>query len=118
MPADDDAVLAAFDALEAALAENERRGAAMRKRMEWIRRRRHEGADYREIVLAERPPLVVELLGDSAQALEAAGARLRRAEARALHDEGMTMEDIAGHFRVSRQRVSALLRGARGGRES
>jgi DNA invertase Pin-like site-specific DNA recombinase len=106
----DDPLLAAFDALEVALAENERRGAAMRERMAWIRARRAEGTGYREIVPAERPPLIVELLSDSAHDLEAAGARVRRAEARALHDEGMTMEAIAGHFRVSRQRVSVLLR--------
>ena len=32
------------------------------------------------------------------------------AEARALHDEGLTMAEIAALFGVSRQRVSALLR--------
>ena len=33
--------------------------------------------------------------------------------ARALYDEGMTMEQIAAKFGVTRQRVSSLLREAR-----
>src|SRR5919112_1951346 len=91
--AGDDAVIAAFDALSAALDASERRHAAMRARMDWIRARRREGRTYREIVLDEEPPLVVQLLSDESQALATAGAQLRRAEARALHDERMTMDD-------------------------
>ena len=47
---------------------------------------------------------------DNLVALVDAGSRLRRAEARALHVEGMTMEQIADLFGVTRQRVSALLK--------
>jgi transcriptional regulator with XRE-family HTH domain len=43
-------------------------------------------------------------------ALDTLGADVRRAEARALYEEGLTMEQIAEHFGVTRQRVSALLR--------
>jgi DNA-binding transcriptional regulator LsrR (DeoR family) len=38
---------------------------------------------------------------------------VRRAEARALYAEGLTMDQIAERFGVTRQRVSALLRKAR-----
>jgi DNA-binding transcriptional regulator LsrR (DeoR family) len=38
---------------------------------------------------------------------------VRRAEAQALYAEGMTMEQIADRFGVTRQRVSTLLRKAR-----
>jgi DNA-binding transcriptional regulator LsrR (DeoR family) len=54
----------------------------------------------------------VQLITESSKALDTCGASLRRAEAQALHDEGMTMDQIAEHFGVSRQRVSALLRKA------
>ena len=42
--------------------------------------------------------------------LGSAGNGLRRALARALRDEGMQVTSIAALFRVSRQRVSALIR--------
>jgi transposase len=42
--------------------------------------------------------------------LHAYGNRVRRTEARALHGEGMTMDEIAKLFGVTRQRISALLR--------
>jgi len=55
----------------------------------------------------------VELTRDNLATLVEAGSRLRRAEAHALHAEGMTMEQIAELFGVTRQRVSALLRSDR-----
>ncbi len=39
-----------------------------------------------------------------------AGSRWRRAEARALHAEGLSMDVIAQLFGVTRQRVSSLLK--------
>jgi DNA-binding transcriptional regulator LsrR (DeoR family) len=53
------------------------------------------------------------LLTESSKALDTSGSNVRRAEAQALHAEGMTMEQIAERFGVTRQRVSALLRKAR-----
>ena len=82
----------------------------MRARIAHIRAERAAGRPYSEIVPAEERPLVVEMLTTSVRDLEDAGVRVRRDEARALYDEGMTMEAIAGLFGVSRQRVSALLR--------
>ena len=74
------------------------------------RRLREEGRSYKEIESGVTGPLVVELTRDNLAALIEAGSRLRKAEARALHAEGMTMEQIAELFGVTRQRVSALLR--------
>jgi hypothetical protein len=110
-----DPVLAGFDDLERVLEENARRAEAMRERMTWIRERRAEGLSWRELVPAEVRPLVVELLSDSTLALDRIGARVRRAEAKLLYDDGMTMDEIARYFGVSRQRVSGLLREARAG---
>ena len=39
-----------------------------------------------------------------------AACRLRRAQAAALHDEGLTMDRIAELFGVTRQRISQILR--------
>ena len=112
-PDEEDAVLAALTALVDLLAANERRSAGMRERVGEIRRLRAEGLGYGEIVAQEEPPLIVELLTESAQALDAVGARVRRTEAAALYAEGLTMDEIARHFGVTRQRISALLREAR-----
>jgi DNA-directed RNA polymerase sigma subunit (sigma70/sigma32) len=74
-----------------------------------MRAEREAGRSYREIETVGRP-LLVEMARDNLAALVEAGGRLRRAEARALHAEGLTMEQIAELFGVSRQRVSALLK--------
>ena len=87
--------------------------AMIKRRIGEIQRGRSDGLSYTEIVEAARSPLLVQLITESTQALDGFGARVRRAEALALHEEGMTMEEIAERFGVTRQRVSALLREAR-----
>src|ERR1700752_2580758 len=87
--------------------------AQIKRRIAEIQRGRSDGLSYSEIVDAARSPLLVQLITESTQALDGFGARVRRAEALALHEEGMTMEEIAERFGVTRQRVSALLRGSR-----
>ena len=109
-----DPVLEALDGLLHALRNNRARIEATLARAERIREQREAGLSYREIESGEQRPLIVELTRDNLAALVEAGSRLRRAEARALHAEGMTMEQIAELFGVSRQRVSALLRSDRG----
>jgi DNA-directed RNA polymerase specialized sigma24 family protein len=106
----DDPVLEALDVLVRALRANAARIESTIARAERIREQREEGLSYREIESGVDRPLIVELTRDNLAALVEAGSRLRRAEARALHGEGMTMEQIAELFGVTRQRVSALLR--------
>ncbi|MBV8302742.1 MAG: helix-turn-helix domain-containing protein [Acidimicrobiia bacterium] len=108
-----DPVLEALAGLVRALRNNRARIEATLARAERIREQREAGLSYREIESDEQRPLIVELTRDNLAALVEAGSRLRRAEARALHAEGMTMEQIAELFGVSRQRVSALLRSGR-----
>ncbi len=71
---------------------------------------RHLGFSYAEIVPLAEQPLTVELVGQTITDLHDASGRLRRAEARVLHSQGVTMERIATLFGVTRQRVSSLLR--------
>ena len=108
-----DAFLEALTALEEVLAENERRTRLIKKRMTRIRRSRARGVLYAESVSREDGPLIVQLLTESSTALDTSGANVRRAEAQALYNEGLTMEQIASRFGVSRQRVSVLLRKGR-----
>jgi DNA-binding CsgD family transcriptional regulator len=106
----DDEVLAALDALCRALEQNTERNDRAIERAAAIHRMRADGMSYREIVAAEKAPLIVELTRQNLNNLVEAGSRLRRAEAAALHAEGMTMDEIAALFGVTRQRISALLK--------
>ena len=106
----EDPVLEALADLVRALEANMERARASIERAETIRRERLAGHTYRDIESGQQRPLIVELTRDNLAALVEAGSRLRRAEAHALHAEGMTMEQIAALFGVTRQRVSALLK--------
>ncbi len=88
--------------------------AQIKRRIADIRRQRSAGRSYREIVETTKGDLSVRLITETTAALEEVGARVRRTEALALYREGMTMEEIAEKFGVTRQRISALLRDAEG----
>ena len=105
-----DAFLEALTALERTLADNQQRTRLISKRIAQLRRLRANGASYAQIVPIRDGPLIVQLVTESSAALDLSGASVRRAEARALYAEGLTMEQIAHRFGVTRQRVSALLR--------
>jgi plasmid maintenance system antidote protein VapI len=102
--------MTALDELERALGRSAEMIERMRQRIAFLRREIQAGRRLPEIVPAEQSPLLVQLLTESANLLHTYGTRVRRTEARALHREGMTMDEIARLFGVSRQRVSALLR--------
>jgi DNA-directed RNA polymerase sigma subunit (sigma70/sigma32) len=110
---DREAFLRALSELDEALDVNIQRAERMKQRIAHIQSALAEGQPLREVVPREETPLLVELLTQSANNLSAYGSRVRRLEARALHQEGLTMEQIAKLFRVTRQRVSALLREGR-----
>ena len=77
-----------------------------------LREGRARGLPYSELVKEEQRPLVVEVLTEVLDELAAAGAVFRRAEARALHEQGLSHEKIAALFGVTRQRVGVLLQRA------
>ena len=109
----EDEFLQSLMALEAVIADNDRRARLIKKRMARIRSARAKGLPYSDTLADEDGPLIVQLLTESATALDTCGANVRRAEAQALHAEGMTMDQIAERFGVTRQRVSAVLRKGR-----
>jgi hypothetical protein len=106
----EDEFLQALAALEDGLDDQRTRTRLIKKRIAQICRRRATGSSYTEIVSNNDTPLIVKLLTESSIALDTLGADVRRAEARALYAEGLTMDRIAEHFGVTRQRVSTLLR--------
>jgi DNA-directed RNA polymerase sigma subunit (sigma70/sigma32) len=105
-----EAFMAALADLDRALDEAAQMVERMKQRISDIRRVHAEGRLLREIVPEEEAPLIVQLLTESTNLLHSYGNRVRRTEARALYREGMTMDEIAKLFGVTRQRVSALLR--------
>jgi hypothetical protein len=109
-PTVDDEFLEALTALEEILEDHSKRSRLIKKRIAQIRRGRANGASYSELVSNHDNPLIVQLLTETSTALDTGGADVRRAEARALYAEGLTMDQIAERFGVTRQRVSALLR--------
>jgi hypothetical protein len=106
----DDAT-AALEALDKALESSIGELTAARKRVETCLAARSSGVTWRDIVTNQERPLVVESVTTVLDQLSAVGSRFRRAQAQALHREGLSMERVAELFGVTRQRVSALLRG-------
>ena len=113
MTSDLDAFMDAIDDLDRALDDSIEMTQRMKQRIAQLRTARAQGRPLREIVPEEETPLLVQLLTESTNLLHSFGNRVRRTEARALHGEGMTMDEIARLFGVTRQRVSALLRDER-----
>ena len=81
-----------------------------RERAELLLAERRTGRAWLDIVSAEARPLVVERITTVLSALAGAGSAWRRAQARALQDEHVSINRIAALFGVTRQRISALLR--------
>jgi hypothetical protein len=78
-----------------------------------VERRRRRGWSWRRIFSQARTPNPLALVTCVAIELGRATAEFRRAIARALRSEGMTISDVGPILSVSRQRVSALLRPGR-----
>jgi hypothetical protein len=110
--AGDDPAARALDDLIGVMRATQRRLDDAVRRAESLRAHRATGARYRDIVGTEQRPLLVEIVSDAVLRLVEAGSRFRRAEARALRDDGLTMDAIAALFGVTRQRISHLLRTA------
>lgn len=118
MAPNDDPVLAALDQLVATLEATQERTSRALARAEELRALRRQGLSYAEAVATGQGPLIVAVMREALADLTAAASRFQREEARALWEEGLTMDRIAAEFGISRQRVSSLLgfpHGSRGG---
>jgi DNA-directed RNA polymerase specialized sigma24 family protein len=102
-------VVEAFRALIEALRQSASRLPMAEAQAERALQLRADGLSYSEIISSAQRPLLLEIATMDLQAIAAAGTRLRRIAARTLRDEGMSIEEIAKEFGVSRQRVSRLM---------
>lgn len=108
-----DEVLTALESLVGALGRNVEASEQAIEQARTIERLRSRGLPYRDIIDEAGTPQVVQLVTENLERLRVHGAQLRQTQAAALHEEGMTMEEIAAVFGVTRQRISALLRSGR-----
>jgi hypothetical protein len=108
----DDPALSALHVLDDAMALTIAELTEARQRAQRLFAERAAGREWQQIVHQEGPPLVVETVTAALERLSTAGSQFRRAQARALHQGGLSMDKVAGLFGVTRQRVSALLREA------
>ena len=107
-----DPILEALEELEQALDANSERSRLIKERIAHIRRLRDEGVSYTKISNQGMP--IVQIVTEMQAALDTYGVRLRRIAALELYNQGLTMEQIAAVFGVTRQRVSTLLKGSSG----
>ena len=108
-PPNGDEVIEAIDQLITELKQNVERLHLALSRASVIKELRRAGSSFSEIAETAQGPLLVDLLTINLLVLQRAGHKLRRAEARALRDEGKSVEQIARIFGVSRQRISQIL---------
>lgn len=101
---------AALDALIASVDENIVRNQTIKRQAELLQSALARGDAMMEVIEGEERPLTIELVSANIAALQRSGVELRRAEARIMYAYGHTLQEVADHFGVSRQRVSALLR--------
>jgi hypothetical protein len=107
----EDGADAALSLLIAAVDEVIEELALARERARILQRQRTGGRDWHDIVSSEERPLIVEQISSAIASLSTAGSRWRREQATALSAEGVSINRIAALYGVTRQRVSALLRG-------
>lgn len=106
-----DDVLVVLAQTLAVLRENMARLEQALRRGAEIREQRLAGRSYQDILEHAQRPLLIETITTNLRELQRAGHELRRAEAMALRDEGVSLARIAELFGVSPQRVSAILKG-------
>ncbi|SDF68432.1 hypothetical protein [Klenkia brasiliensis] len=103
----DDALASLVDALDDVVEEL----TLARERARVLQSQRGSGRDWYDIVSSEERPLIVEQISSAIASLSTAGSQWRREQATALSAEGVSINKIAALYGVTRQRVSALLRG-------
>jgi hypothetical protein len=105
----DKEIFTALAEVRAVLEDAARRIPDVVARTEELQLGRARGASFGDLINGAQGPLVLDALSELLQGLFTAGSRLRRAEARALYAEGLSMDKIGRLLGVSRQRVSAIL---------
>ena len=103
---------AAFDALVATLTHAGGEIDELLGRVRATRDAVASGVVLSEFVAAEDRPLIITKMTELVDRMSDAAAEVRRAEAHQLRAEGLSHENIAQLFGVTRQRAAALLAAA------
>ncbi|MDA8264121.1 MAG: hypothetical protein M0T79_01990 [Actinomycetota bacterium] len=107
-----DPVVYALDELVASIHANAEVNKQILRRARQFKLARERGKSWSDITAAEGEPSIIELLRGNQQRLSKSGSYLRRSQAKALREEGLTLDTIARLFGVTRPRIIALLRAA------
>jgi hypothetical protein len=102
----DDALAELGAALEAGAADQQ----AMADRISEVREQHQAGESLSDILEREPRPTLLQLLNRTTSRLVRAGNLVRRSLVASLRREGLTTDQIARLFGVTRQRISRLLR--------
>jgi hypothetical protein len=109
--APDDPVLAAISGAVGALRRFSHHTTEILEAFDRSAGMRETGASYRDI--AQEEPLFVDFSSGPFRELYEALSALRRAQARQLYEEGMTMAQLGRLLGVTRQRIAVLLSATR-----
>jgi hypothetical protein len=110
MAEDDTEALDALDDVVTALEATCSEGQVAAREAQMLRAHSRDGKRLSDLLQGDGGPTLVQRLSELQKRLGDAGSRLRRAQARHLHREGLSTERIAELFGVTRQRISTLLR--------
>lgn len=105
-----DAVEAALDGVEEAVAQNMEEERVLVRRVRALRAAKRRGGTWSDVLAGETAPGALALVGRVLGRMSAASGTLRRALARSLRAEGQNIPAIARRFGVTHQRISSLLR--------
>src|SRR4051794_25671057 len=112
MSAESQRTAAAFDTLVETLTETRREIDQLVERAGATRQAVASGVVLSEFVGGEPRPLIITKMTELLDRMSDAAAEVRRAEAHQLRAEGLSHENIAQLFGVTRQRAAALLAAA------
>lgn len=107
----DDPAGAALTAVIERLEQSETQARSLLERARQIERLREQGYSWREVLSTEDRPLLTDRIYRDMALMNEVIGRLRREEARSLHDEGVKPGEIADLFGLTVEHVDAMLEG-------
>lgn len=110
-PENDQAMARALDEVAESADETALDQQRLARRARSMNRQRGSGSSWVQILERERQPGLIALMERSARRLQEVSGRFRPVLGRALVAEGLSTRQIARLFGVTRQRISAMLKG-------
>jgi len=105
----EDRAAAALQALIARLEHSNAEASSHMERARQLQRLLEQGYSWRQILATEDRPLLTDLIYRNMALMNEIIGRLRREEARSLHDEGAKRDEIADLFGLTLEHVDTML---------